>query len=267
VNLIYKGRRVLLKHHRLLNGAHPHPPNSVSALRAVLAGRAEAIEFDVRLTNDGVFVLVHDATLDRETTGSGPVRQVSSREMAALRLRHTDEAPATLAEVVAVLREHRHPVKVQIDMCEESPLTNAAAATLVDHAARARANPAVRIVLGCEDADKLLAFRKIDPSIQVGLDVTGPYDAPEAEVARRLGLLDDVSEYYMPKPFVLQAIARGFNPVAFVHEQKPGALVDVWTFYADEPDIARTLWAALNAGADQITTPAAIHLLAIFNRG
>lgn len=267
-HLEYDGRRVILKHHRLLDGAHPHPPNSISALRAVLAGHAEAIEFDVRLTGDDAFVLVHDATLDRETTGRGSVRQVSSREIAALRLRGAaDEAPAMLADVITVLRDHAQPVKAQIDLCEESTLSDSAAAALIDQIVSARANPSVHIVVGCEDAEKLLALRRIDPSLRVGFDVTGPFDAPEAEVMRRLGLIEDVSEYYLPKPFVLQTIARGFNPVAFVHERRPGALVDVWTLYADEPDIARTLWATLNAGADQITTPAAIPLLAIFNRG
>jgi len=264
--LVFQGRRVLLKHHRLLDGVHRHPPNSVSALRAVLAGVAQAIEFDVRLTSDGVFVLIHDPTLDHETTGGGPVRQISRREIEAIRLRGADEPPATLAEVVAVLQDHRHPVKVQVDLVEEAPLSDVAARTLVDQLGVARGNPHVRIVLGCEDADKLLALRGVDRGLHVGLDVTAPFDAPEAEVSRRLGLVEDVSEYYMPKPFVLQAIARGFNPVAFVHERKPDALVDVWTLYADEPDIARTLWAALTAGADQITTPAAIPLLEIFTR-
>ncbi len=259
-HLVYKGRTVLLKYHRLLDGTHRHPPNSLSALRRVLADRADAIEFDVRLTRDDVCVLVHDPTLERETTGSGPVRQMTSGVFAALHLRNTDEPPATLAAVVDVLREHRHPVKVQVDLVEEAPLSGELAKALVDQLATLRANPHVRVVVGCEAAEKLLALRRLDPSLRVGLDVEAPVEAPADEVSRRLGLVEDVSEYYMPKAFVVEALTRGFNPIGFVHEHKPGALVDVWTLYADEPDIARTLATVLEAGADQITTPTANQL-------
>ena len=265
-HLIYKGRRVLLKCHRLLDGSHRHPPNALSALRRVLTDGAEAIEFDVRLTRDDVFVLVHDPTLEGETTGSGPVRRVTSGEFAALRLRDADEPPATLVEVVNVLRDHNHPVKVQVDLVEEASLSSHVAKALVDQLAPLRASPHVRVVVGCEAAEKLLALRRLDPGLRVGLDVEAPVDAPAAEVSRRLRFVEDVSEYYMPKAFVLQAVARGFNPIEYVHKQKPGALVDVWTLYADEPDIARTIATVLEAGADQITTPTPISLLEVFNR-
>ena len=257
---------VLLKYHRLLDGSHRHPPNSLSALRRVLAGGAEAIEFDVRLTRDEVFVLVHDPTLERETTGSGPVRGVTSGEFAALRLRDADEPPATLVEVVNVLRDHDHPVKVQVDLVEEASLSSHVAKTLVDQLAPLRANPHVHVVVGCEAAERLLALRSFDPGLRVGLDVEAPVDAPAAEVSRRLRLVEDVSEFYMPKAFVLHSVARGFNPIEYVHQHRPGALVDVWTLYADEPDIARTLSAVLAAGADQITTPTSQQLREILDR-
>ncbi len=258
--------RVLLKYHRLLDGTHHHPPNSLSALRQVLTDGAEAIEVDVRLTRDDVCVLVHDPTLERETTGSGPVRQIPSGDFMALRLRDAEEPPATLAGVVNVLRDHHHPVKVQVDLVEEAPLSGGVAKALVDQLALLRSNPHVRIVVGCEAAEKLLALRSFDPTLRVGLDVEAPFDAPAAEVSRRLRLVEDVSEYYMPKAFVLQAVARGFNPIEYVHKHRPGALVDVWTLYADEPDIARTLSAVLAAGADQITTPTANQLREVLDR-
>jgi glycerophosphoryl diester phosphodiesterase len=33
----------------------------------------DAIEFDLRVSRDGELVVIHDATLDRTTDGSGPV--------------------------------------------------------------------------------------------------------------------------------------------------------------------------------------------------
>ncbi len=59
---------------------------------------------------------------------------------------------------------------------------------------------------------------------------------------------------------MLQALADDFNPIRFVHEHKPGALVDVWTLSADDPDASRVLWTVLEAGADQITTDTSARL-------
>ena len=56
-----------MKYHRLLSGAHRHPPNSVAALQQMLADGAEVVEFDIGLMRDEQFVLLHDATLERET--------------------------------------------------------------------------------------------------------------------------------------------------------------------------------------------------------
>ena len=57
------------------------PENTLAAIRAALAAGAEAVEFDLHTTADGVPVLLHDETLDRTTDRSGPVAAV---ELAAL---------------------------------------------------------------------------------------------------------------------------------------------------------------------------------------
>ncbi len=49
------------------------PENTLAALRYARNLGFEAVEFDVKLTADGVPVLFHDDTLDRTTDGSGPV--------------------------------------------------------------------------------------------------------------------------------------------------------------------------------------------------
>ena len=48
------------------------PEQTMAAFRAAIELGAEMIEADVRATRDGRMVMLHDATLDRTTTGSGP---------------------------------------------------------------------------------------------------------------------------------------------------------------------------------------------------
>lgn len=49
------------------------PENTVTALRQAVDLGADAIEFDVRLTRDGIPVLLHDAELDRTTDARGRI--------------------------------------------------------------------------------------------------------------------------------------------------------------------------------------------------
>ena len=53
------------------------PENSLTGFRNVLALGVDAIEFDVHLTDAGELVVIHDATLDRTTDKTGPVRALS----------------------------------------------------------------------------------------------------------------------------------------------------------------------------------------------
>jgi glycerophosphoryl diester phosphodiesterase len=60
------------------------PENTLPAFAAALHGGATSVEFDVRTTADGVPVVVHDRTLERTTTGSGPVSEATFDEVRAL---------------------------------------------------------------------------------------------------------------------------------------------------------------------------------------
>ncbi len=64
--------RVKISHHR--GASRFAPENTLEALSKSVALGADFIEFDVRTTRDGGFVLLHDGTLDRTTSGKGPVR-------------------------------------------------------------------------------------------------------------------------------------------------------------------------------------------------
>ena len=79
------------------------PENSLQGFRSVLALGVDAAEFDVHLTDAGELVVIHDATLERTTEGTGPVRALSPDARRATRLKGSDETIPTLGEVLDVL--------------------------------------------------------------------------------------------------------------------------------------------------------------------
>ena len=58
------------------------PENTLESLTEAVALGADAVEFDVQLSRDGVLLLMHDLTIDRTTSGTGPV---ASHTFASLR--------------------------------------------------------------------------------------------------------------------------------------------------------------------------------------
>lgn len=105
---------------KILTAAHraqwrTAPENSVPAILAAFEDGAEIVELDVRLTADGVPVLMHDTTVDRTTDGTGRVDSLTLEQVQRLRLRQglggsqaalTDERVPTLEEAMR-LAEHR----------------------------------------------------------------------------------------------------------------------------------------------------------------
>jgi glycerophosphoryl diester phosphodiesterase len=68
--------------HRGFSGAAPE--NTLAAVRAAIAVRADMVEIDVTLTADGHIVVIHDETLDRTSDGSGDVSQATLAELQEL---------------------------------------------------------------------------------------------------------------------------------------------------------------------------------------
>lgn len=93
--------------------------NSLLAFRNALALGADFLELDVHLTRDGEVVVIHDATLERTTTGAGPVRERTLAELGAVRLkdRHgavLEEGIPTLDQVVALAAAGRRQLLLEI---------------------------------------------------------------------------------------------------------------------------------------------------------
>jgi glycerophosphoryl diester phosphodiesterase len=60
--------------------------NTVEAFESAIELGAEVVEFDVRMTSDGVAVVMHDADVVRTTDGSGLVRSMTFEQVSRLRI-------------------------------------------------------------------------------------------------------------------------------------------------------------------------------------
>jgi glycerophosphoryl diester phosphodiesterase len=88
-------------------GASQWPENSLTAFRNAIALGARILELDVHLTADAQVAVIHDATLDRTTSGTGRVAACTGADLARARLRGhdgalTEDHVPTLDEVLAL---------------------------------------------------------------------------------------------------------------------------------------------------------------------
>jgi glycerophosphoryl diester phosphodiesterase len=116
-----EARNVLVAAHRA--DWRSHPENSLPAIRSAIAMGVDIVEVDVRRTKDGRFVIIHDTTLDRTTTGRGKVAEMTLEDLRKLRLRDgagsvTDERVPTLEEALETVRGR---ALVNVDKSSDHP--------------------------------------------------------------------------------------------------------------------------------------------------
>lgn len=78
------------------------PENTLRSFRRAAAEGADAIELDLRLTRDEQLIVLHDATVDRTTDGSGEVARMTLAELRELDAGHGERIPA-FEEVLEVV--------------------------------------------------------------------------------------------------------------------------------------------------------------------
>lgn len=105
-------------------GVHTqYPENSIPAILEAISLGVSIVEIDVRSTKDGVLLVMHDATVDRTTTGKGTVSNLTYADIQELYLRETPHGSASPYQVPTlqeVLRICKGKIIVDIDFKEEN---------------------------------------------------------------------------------------------------------------------------------------------------
>ena len=87
--------QVLIVAHRA--GHIDAPENSIAAIEEAIAAGAHMVELDVRKTKDNRYILMHDKTIDRTTTGEGRVDQLTLKQIQAQHLLHNGQPSSHIA--------------------------------------------------------------------------------------------------------------------------------------------------------------------------
>ncbi|WP_228976790.1 glycerophosphodiester phosphodiesterase [Streptomyces sp. DH12] len=197
--------------------------NTTASIRSAVARGADAVEVDVRLTWDGVPVLLHDETLRRLWRIDRPLAALSLAEVRELT---GPQGVPTLYEALAAAA----PQRVMIDLPGATERTVRAVVGTV------RECDAEDRVFYCSGAAAMLLVRAADPAAEIALTWTSL--APARPV-----LLDAVAPRWLNYRFGLV----GRDLADRVH--RDGLLVSAWT-----ADTRRTMRKLIDNGVDSITT-------------
>ncbi|MET8501525.1 glycerophosphodiester phosphodiesterase [Streptomyces microflavus] len=196
--------------------------NTLPSIRSALDRGADAVEIDVRVTRDGVPVLLHDATLERLWGHDRRVDRLTHQEVLEL----TGGGVPTLAEALAAAGEHR----VMVDLPGS---TDASVKKIVGTVRECGAGDRAYY---CASADAMLRVRAADPAAEIALTWTTL--APPRPV-----LLEAVKPRWLNYRFGL--VSRELADRA----HRDGLLVSAWT-----ADTKRTMRRLIERGVDSITT-------------
>ncbi|GLY04751.1 glycerophosphodiester phosphodiesterase family protein [Actinoplanes sp. NBRC 101535] len=164
------------------------PENTLPAFAAAVRAGATFVEFDVRVTADGVPVVIHDRTVDRTTSGHGRVWELRHDEIAGLDAgswfgpEFAGLRVPTLAETLDLLLPAAAELLVEI----KSPATLAEVKTIVDQLAER--DLLGRTVLQSFDPDVVRKCREVAPEVRRGL-LLFRFDAETSSLAAETGAI------------------------------------------------------------------------------
>jgi len=109
-------------------GASAHAPeNTLAAFEQAIDSGARAIEFDVRVTKDGIPVVMHDETVERTTNGRGGVSEMTCSDLQQLDAgswmdkRFSGLKVPTLQEAIATISAAAMPV-IELKSALDAPV-------------------------------------------------------------------------------------------------------------------------------------------------
>ena len=132
------------------------PENTIKAFRNIVDRRIEAVELDVRTTEDGYIIIMHDAGVNRTTNGSGRVDELTFREIRELDAGDGEQVP-TIEETLDFFKGTNVIVLIDIKDADVIELVSEVEARdMVD-----------QIVMGARTPNTVKQIKRLNPSVKV----------------------------------------------------------------------------------------------------
>lgn len=251
---------IRLKWHKLRDRPD-RAPHDRDGLALGLA-RGALLEVDVQLTGDDHWVCLHDATLDAETTGSGPVTGASRFAIEKLRQRHQDGMPRDtppifLDELTERLAASPAAGRVQLDLKLDSrSLTGLARARF----GAVIAPLADRFDIGGPDWQAVSELASLARGSRPGFDPSellpdrclADQAAAGAFAAAMLRAAPGATMLYLQHGLITRAAALGVDLVGIAHAN--GREVDCWTVDPGSAELEPLIRHLFETRCDQLTT-------------
>ncbi|ADB37761.1 glycerophosphodiester phosphodiesterase family protein [Spirosoma linguale] len=160
-----------------------YPENCIESFDYLAKKLPVIIECDIDLTKDSVMVMMHDATLDRTTTGTGKLIDRNYAELSQYRLEDNqgNVTPYKIPTLEEVLRWGKNKVTFTLDVKR-----NVSFAKVVDMIHKTGASDYVAVITyNAQDAAKL---NKLDPSLMISVTIR---NRAEYDRLRELGVPDN----------------------------------------------------------------------------
>jgi glycerophosphoryl diester phosphodiesterase len=163
LDYLYSNRPLNLAHRGALREA---PENTLAAFRRAMALGADGFELDVKLSRDGVPVIMHDASLDRTTDAGGRVCDKTVAELKSLDagswfdFEFRGEPVPTLEEVFA---EFGHRAVINVELTNYTTSRDGLEARVVRLIARHGLGR--RVILSSFNPFSIRRVKRLDPSL------------------------------------------------------------------------------------------------------
>jgi glycerophosphoryl diester phosphodiesterase len=226
----YPGRPLLLGHR---GDRARTPENSIESVHAAMEAGADGVEFDVRLSRDGVPMVIHDDTVERVSLGWGRVESLTADELSNLELRRHPRWGAALparvprlAELLGALPDDAAAfVEIKRPEDHRGGVERAVLQAIEPHRAR------LRVIVSSFATRQLHTLRRLDPSLPLGLLVAENQIMPLRSGLAALAIRP--AALHLPVRMVEPTIVRrahlaGIRVHAWdvLHPEVVGALVD-----------------------------------------
>jgi len=134
------------------------PENTMAAFREAIAAGADGIEFDVRLTRDGVPVIIHDNSLYRTSRLPHRIAALTWSELEVI-----DPSVPSLAQLFALFESNDLRLYLEVKSASPSehlPLAQACCGLIADYSFKER------VMIECFDLKALQVLKNLDPEIK-----------------------------------------------------------------------------------------------------